>query len=210
MTSAAAHGVRATDVDGNLADITALRASLRNITSAGLLPLPPDLDEIQAGGNLSEVEIETAPVDERTDPLSWADPGVRVLRPTVVTPRLPELERFVALESWEGVVEEVLADSFVARLQSTHGGSLEIAEIAIREVSRVDRELVVPGGYFYWSVGYRDSPSGQRTRASVIRFRRLPAWTGTDLESQAAWKRGVEVLFDDDADAVTSPLNDFL
>jgi hypothetical protein len=102
--------------------------------------------------------------------------------------------RFVSLQKWEGVVLEVLDDSFLARLVDlTNGGSDEEAEFALEEVTPEDRVLVEPGAVFYWNIGYNDSISGQRTRVSEIRFRRLPAWQPEELKEA---KRIVSILKD--------------
>ena len=36
---------------------------------------------------------------------------------------------------------------------------------------------------FYWNIGYHTSYSGQRTRTSIMRFRRLPAWTQNKIDA---------------------------
>ena len=91
--------------------------------------------------------------------------------------------RFVPLQKWEGIVLQVLEDSFFARLVDLiNGGMDEEAEFPIEEVSDADRSFIAPGAVFYWNVGYIDNVSGQRTRASVIRFRRLPVWRPEELE----------------------------
>jgi hypothetical protein len=72
----------------------------------------------------------------------------------------------------------------VARLiDQSHDGPDEEAEIPLEEISEEDQALVQPGAIFYWSIGYLDSRGGQRIRASVIRFRRLPAWTTEELQA---------------------------
>lgn len=91
---------------------------------------------------------------------------------------------FISLQKWEGVVLEVLSDSFLVRLVDlTCTGPDEEAEFPWYEVSEEDRPLVRPGAVFYWNIGYHNSYSGQRTRTSIIRFRRLPAWTGEEIEA---------------------------
>jgi hypothetical protein len=91
---------------------------------------------------------------------------------------------FISLQKWEGVVLEVLSDSFLARLVDlTHTGPDEEAEFPFDEVSEEDRSLIRPGAIFYWNIGYHNSYSGQRTRTSIIRFRRLPAWTREEIET---------------------------
>lgn len=90
---------------------------------------------------------------------------------------------FRSLQKWEGVVLEVEGDYFRARLVDlTCPGPDEEAEISIEELSPEDLELLEPGAVFYWNIGYHNSVNGQRTRASQIRFRRLPVWTKEDLE----------------------------
>jgi hypothetical protein len=91
--------------------------------------------------------------------------------------------RFVPLQKWEGIVLQVFEDSFFAQLVDlTSGGVDEEAEFPVEEVSDADRSLIAPGAVFYWNIGYIDDISGQRTRASVIRFRRLPVWRSEELE----------------------------
>jgi hypothetical protein len=90
--------------------------------------------------------------------------------------------RFIALESWEGVVTEVTEDTFVARLFTNDEREAdEEAEILLGEISPSDLPLVEPGAAFYWSIGYRDRRGARRERVSDIRFRRLPAWTEKEL-----------------------------
>jgi len=104
--------------------------------------------------------------------------------PVVFLRREPIVQnRFVPLQKWEGTVFQVLEDSFFARLVDlTSGGVDEEAEFPVEEVSDADRSLIAPGAVFYWNIGYIDNISGQRTRASVIRFRRLPVWRSEELE----------------------------
>lgn len=104
--------------------------------------------------------------------------------PVVFLKRVPSIQdRFFLLQKWEGAILQVLEDSFLARLVDlTSGGPDEEAEFPLEEISEADRSLVEPGAIFYWSIGYIDSIRGQRTRASVIRFRRLPIWKPEELE----------------------------
>ena len=94
--------------------------------------------------------------------------------------------RFLVLQQYEGVVLSVDSESFWARLvNKTSPEETDVeGEFPLDVVSRPDRGLVEPGAVFYWYIGYHDSPSGQRTRQSVLRFRRFPAVDDEDL-SQA-------------------------
>lgn len=83
---------------------------------------------------------------------------------------------FRALERWEGVVDEVQGNKIFVRLYSdATPDHHETAVLSTDDVDQDDRELLAPGGVFYWSIGYRDGPAGRET-ISVMRFRRLPAW----------------------------------
>lgn len=111
-------------------------------------------------------------------------PALEPARPIVVPPLTSNTERFHLLQLWEGVVQEVRGDSvLVTLIDQTHlDYPDEEAEIAMAEIPEGDRHLVVPGAVLYWSVGYREGPGQPRERVSRIRFRRLPAWSKTDLD----------------------------
>lgn len=100
-------------------------------------------------------------------------------------PSKPQQSVFSSLQKWEGVVLQVTLECIIARLVdlTQPGASEEEAEIPLNELSEEDRDLIQPGAVFYWNIGYLDSQSGQRTRVSIIRFRRLPAWTRKEIES---------------------------
>ncbi len=103
----------------------------------------------------------------------------------VVILRKPEpfKDNYILLQQWEGVVLEVHEDYFTSQLHELSGNSPdETAEIPLDEISDVDLNLITPGAFFYWNIGYYVNKSGQRTRSSMIRFRRLPAWSKNELE----------------------------
>ncbi len=108
------------------------------------------------------------------------------LWPIVAPVRLPENHkaqpRFDALQKWEGRVLEANDSTFTAVVvDAFKEGVEEEAEFDLEEVSPGDLDLVEPGAVFYWSIGYRTEPSGERSRSSVLVFRRLPAWRANDL-----------------------------
>ena len=104
--------------------------------------------------------------------------------PVVIAPSANfELDTFMALQKWEGYVISVNKGTFIARLKDlTNNYPDEQAEIEIEEIPFNDREMLCPGAVFYWSIGYNDSITGQRTRQSLIRFRRLPVWDKNEIE----------------------------
>lgn len=105
-------------------------------------------------------------------------------------PAIPQPDyRFRVLQKWEGTVISVGDNEFVAVLRDLTDPSLprEEATFLVEEVPEPDLSLVSPGAIFYWNVGYETTPSRQIKRVSLIRFRRLPPWTLSDIE--AVWKR---------------------
>lgn len=107
-------------------------------------------------------------------------------------------ERLEVLKDWEGVVDEVSSDHFVARLLDRRGASkvdTDAAEIPYSEVNKDDLPLVKVGAIFYLTV-YRvlTQPHGRTTR---LYFRRLPAWTPSVLASARTraqrWKKRFSV-----------------
>lgn len=85
--------------------------------------------------------------------------------------------------TWEGVVEELGDAELVARLYDLTDPSREpeVATFSLDELSDDDLPLAKPGAVFYWSIGHRIEPHGQKKAESVIRFRRLPAWSTGDI-----------------------------
>jgi hypothetical protein len=87
--------------------------------------------------------------------------------------------------------------TFIARVNDlVQKGVEEEVTLATDELSETDRGLVEPGAVFYWSIGYHDSLTGQRTRVSLIRFRRLPAWRQRELEDAAEEVDSIKSLID--------------
>jgi hypothetical protein len=88
---------------------------------------------------------------------------------------------FRPLRKWDGVVLSMRDDVFRARLFDESADEPEAeADIYVSEVPPQDRSLLTPGSLFYWHIGYRDTPSGDRERVSRIRFRRLPPPSAAD------------------------------
>lgn len=109
------------------------------------------------------------------------------LVPVVTQPTFPRLDHGEVLQKWEGQVVRLTAGGFVAKLVDlTAMAPEEDAEFALDDVSAADLPLVQPGAVFYWSIGYRVAVRGQRSRESVLRFRRLPTWSRADRAEAAA------------------------
>ncbi len=107
---------------------------------------------------------------------------------------------FKVLQKWEGYVLEVGEDTFTARLFTLLGegaerGSELVAEIYINAVPKEDRKLIEEGAVFYWSIGI-SSRGGTDRKSSIIRFRRLPAWSEREIADAYAEAARLKALFD--------------
>jgi hypothetical protein len=96
--------------------------------------------------------------------------------------------RFLIFGSWQGTVQRVDNDTFTAYMtDNDERKATEVAEFYKSDLSDEDSELLEEGAVFYWFVGYNDSASGQRSRSSVLRFRRLPPWTEYEDKKAHSW-----------------------
>ena len=138
-----------------------------------------------------EMRSDTFVVDRMKVLMGWTPPPSRytLLRNWASPP-----SRYTLLRNWEGYVEEVREDSFIARLidLNDQGQQDQEAEIYRSEVTDDDQPLLEPGAVFYWMLGYRDGPNGQRSRVSEVRFRRLP--TQLDIDVRRARGKGQETV----------------
>jgi hypothetical protein len=149
--------------------------------------------ESESEPNASERTTTTQP--QNGSPLMSAPRAedVQVRTPHAIPRSLqPNPSRFECLVQWEGVVTSATDKEFDAELREIGNPSMptEAATFDLAEIGEDDLPLVKPGAIFYWAIGYR-SKSGQKTKESRIRFRRLPNWTAWQLRE--AQKRAEEL-----------------
>ena len=114
-------------------------------------------------------------------PIPYIAPAVRLQEPRT---------SFRTLQAWEGVVTAVAEGSFAVRLRDLVSKMAdEEADVSFDEVSDDERELVKAGAVFLLHVGYATSEGGQRSREAILRFRRLPVWTDTELATAGSVAR---------------------
>lgn len=102
----------------------------------------------------------------------------------IIDKNVVKQNNFVSLQKWEGYVVNVVGSIINVRvIDLTNDGTEEFAELYFDDIPDDDKELVVTGAVFYWSIGYLNTISGQRIRSSIIKFRRLPQWTSSELEN---------------------------
>lgn len=139
-------------------------------------------DEVRKRRFLEDLEkMGTFEVEQKEERLPQEE--MEILQPILRYDPGEFKERAVSLQKWEGVVTEVEKDIFNARLLDlTDDNPEEEADFSIEEVSEDDRKLLKPGAVFYWSLGYLTTGTGQVIRTSIVKFRRLPAWTETEVK----------------------------
>ena len=166
-------------------------------TKAGIRPALEPLDASNAAIRTMHVQIPGLTSVTTSEP-GDEGPENRIIRPVEFRKvRFHERRgKLTTLQRWEGNVVEVKEQAFVARLADrTTSREDEEGEVSLEEVSPADRNLVVPGAVFYWSIGYLDHRNGQRTRESLLRFRRLPAWNKRELDDARQRAREIGARF---------------
>ncbi len=112
-------------------------------------------------------------------------------------------ESFCLLQKWEGIVEEILAETVRVRLiDLMRRCPDEQCTLNLEEFSEDDRECLRMGVPFYLYVGYHDLPSGQRKRETMIYVKRHVRWGHDDLQAAEDWASIVarEIQWDVDGD----------
>ena len=135
-------------------------------------------------GNVSAEAIDTAlnssPAPRRG--VRWAPP-----------PSPNRLVGFVTEQRWQGQILTVDTDGkFWARvydMSEENTDDVEEAQFDAEDVPDLMKDLVKPGGIFFWDIGYQVEPSGQRLRQSVLSFPMMPRVTAK--EQQAARERAL-------------------
>jgi len=131
--------------------------------------------------------------------LATADASSSPPKIIVRSPQLaPSTHKFSLLQSWEGVVSAVSEAEFVAILRdlSKSNQPEEQATFPMDAVAEPDHSLVALGAVFYWVIGYEVTVTGTRKTVSILRFRRLPAWTKSDLLTAKREAQRLSRLFD--------------
>jgi len=102
------------------------------------------------------------------------------------------------ISHWEGVVESVEGRTFHARLTPFQNGrplpaKIEYADFDLEELAtESDREFVQPGSVFYWTLGRGKNVAGTVANVSLLRFRRLPAFS--DYQERQARSEAQELM----------------
>ena len=100
------------------------------------------------------------------------------------------------IAEWDGYVEEVHKDYFVARMRGLRPenvrGKEEEAEIPIANVDAYDLDLMAEGGFFRLLIGRETPKVGPMKCFTSVQFRRLPAYSAKDI--QAAEKEANEIV----------------
>jgi hypothetical protein len=147
--------------------------------------VPPRVDgeEVLTGDEVENLHSIPDPV-HNVNVLLRSDFPRKVLRVPGISKKplsFSQEERYILLKKFEGVVTHIHPDCFIARIKENFSDyPLIEAEISFDELSETDRSLALEGAQFVWTIGYSYSGS-TRKRESMIYFRRLTAWTETEL-----------------------------
>ncbi|KPM30888.1 Hypothetical protein I595_2865 [Croceitalea dokdonensis DOKDO 023] len=104
----------------------------------------------------------------------------------------------ISSQKWIGIIEEIFLDTFKAKLiDQSREGTFEIGEFDIEDVSPDDKDFLIQGGVFYWSVGY-EMVNGQRKGQSILRFKRTASletdnYFGKGFDTGAALLEGLDL-----------------
>lgn len=119
------------------------------------------------------------------DIFSTLDQVINEVEVPVISPikSLHEGAWATVIQVWEGTVLSVDFTKSVMTVKLKDRGDLipeHTAEIDLQWVVDQDRDLVVPGSVFYWTM-YKETKRGSISNSQEIRFRRLPNWTRSQL-----------------------------
>jgi len=147
--------------------------------------------DLDASTGLQNNEQTVSPESDRTIETETDQKGHPV-DPRFVLPSFSVVKSdFKLLQLWEGRVDEVANDTFIATIfdKTNLQGSPEQVSISIEDVEPEDQVLLRPGAVFYWSIGYANYTRGPRLRTSRIRFRRLVTPRRKLIEHKVAAKK---------------------
>ena len=89
----------------------------------------------------------------------------------------------LTFQKWKGVVKDISEKTFVGQLTDLLANvPEEQAEFFRDDIQEDDKDLLAIGAVFYWHIGYVYSSSNQVTRASFLRFQRLPLYNRDGVE----------------------------
>lgn len=92
-----------------------------------------------------------------------------------------EVQGFICLKKYDGVILSRGHNSFWARLQEDYGMLPVIeAEFDLAELPEADRVIATEGAPIVWTVGY-ETQGGTRKRQSILYVRRIAAATECEL-----------------------------
>ena len=163
-----------------------------------IFPVSNPAEIAQNGDQRTRAESADGEPLSATNRTPTFDPAESVIFvPTIGQPS----SRFQKLQEYEGEVLSISDSDFVARLVDlTDKGAqrLEATFSIDNEVSRSDRPLLTVGAVFYWIIGFKDYPDGQRKTENFLRFRRLPIWSKRDLDRLKERANELKVFLESD------------
>ncbi|WP_156954363.1 hypothetical protein [Paraburkholderia acidipaludis] len=184
------------DVQSNAplsADVFALfetktQASARTNTTTASRISKWDVDALVSRLGLPPSSEEEKPTTEAIEPVDLGK--VSTILPEVSIENRPrawprQAVYAAPIEIFEGVVQEIDPTQGTMQVNlraKTRATAEHTADISLRWVNPQDRDLVRPGAVFYLSL-YRELRGKTIRNTEDIRFRRLPAWTKSQVNN---------------------------
>jgi hypothetical protein len=154
--------------------------------------LPPPMASPIPSGAAQDSVVETAAgiISGEDDTVKRLMNAVGVSPPPTAGAALgtQESHSLQTRQFWEGTVESVGADDFVAIVRDrtqTRNPDEEVV-FALDEITAADRPLVSAGATFYWFIGPEYTPAGTQKNVSLIQFRRVPRWSRSAVQRAKA------------------------
>jgi len=188
--STSSHPVSGAHQTGAGAEATVSRPPMAGAVLGPPRHLRPSLRGAGATGTASPSRGPATTESVEARPSPWLAPIAPAPEPATGETAPTDAARFVVLQRWEGIVQEVDGDGFWANLDDLADvRPSELVKLPLARVDHDDRWLLVPGGVFYWTIGHRlGSPD---VLSDHLRFRRVPQWQPGDLER--AMRDGAEL-----------------
>jgi hypothetical protein len=144
-------------------------------TPATMIAQNGTIEEPSVNGD-SRSSASTSSTDPNYSETTISEQSIREVSPPVLRLLRAESLAFQRLEQRDGVVLEVDPDArtFRARLvDPSESDPDQEVELELDQVSLADVELVRPGAFFFWAIGYVTRGTGRRNLVLSLDFRRL-------------------------------------
>jgi hypothetical protein len=109
-----------------------------------------------------------------------------------IAPDSRSVRVFHPIGRWIGRVTSIESETFWAEVSDRDNPSdVNEVEFLRADISPSDEKHLLEGAQFYWTVGFAMSVGRQRSRSSVLRFRRPRPWSRHELDTAEFWAAAI-------------------